>query len=68
MHGDLFFDMERADVWSLGVVLLRLVGNEYPWEPEGVVGSLMEDEKFRRFLVEREDERACDGDDERYTV
>ncbi|KAF1841550.1 kinase-like protein, partial [Cucurbitaria berberidis CBS 394.84] len=56
VHGERFFDMEKADVWSLGVILLRLSLGVYLWEPEGVLGALADNEAFRAFLAEREDQ------------
>ena len=64
VHGETFFDMEKADVWSLGVILLRLSLGVYLWEPEGVLGGLANDEAFRAFLAEREDRRPCVGNGE----
>ncbi|KAF2702820.1 hypothetical protein K504DRAFT_464008 [Pleomassaria siparia CBS 279.74] len=42
-HGELLYDMEKADVWNLGVVFVRLWLGMYPWEPESVLGPLWDD-------------------------
>lgn len=65
-HGETFFDMEKADVWSLGVVLLRLWAGRYLWEPDAVLGGLEENEDFERFLTQRANGKSCyeDKDDD----
>jgi serine/threonine protein kinase len=62
-HKEVFYDMEKADVWSLAVIFLRLWLGVYPWEPELVLGGLAENEAYVLFLDERGDGRPC-ADDE----
>ncbi|EUC46987.1 hypothetical protein COCMIDRAFT_91241 [Bipolaris oryzae ATCC 44560] len=59
VHGERFFDMEKADVWALGVVFVRLWLGVYPWEPEMVLGGLEENGAFGVYLEEVEDGREC---------
>lgn len=59
VHGEPFFDMEKADVWSLAVVFVRLWLGVYPWEPEMTLGALERNKAFRVYLEEIEDEREC---------
>lgn len=59
VHGERFFDMEKADVWSLAVVFVRLWLGVYPWEPEMILGGLEENEAFGVYTEEMRDERAC---------
>jgi serine/threonine protein kinase len=66
VHGEAFYNMEKADVWSLAVIFVRLWLGVYPWEPEPVLGGLLENEAFLVFVAERRDEGLCadDGDEE----
>lgn len=59
VHRERFFDMEKADVWALGVVFVRLWLGVYPWEPEMVLGGLEENEAFGVYMGEVGDEREC---------
>ena len=60
VHGQVFYNMERADVWSLAVIYIRLWLGVYPWEPELVVGGLAKTEAYLAFLEEVADGRPCD--------
>ncbi|EMD92183.1 hypothetical protein COCC4DRAFT_30582 [Bipolaris maydis ATCC 48331] len=59
VHGERFFDMEKADVWSLAVVFVRLWLGVYPWEPEMILGGLEENEAFGVYAEETRDKRVC---------
>ncbi|KAF2678766.1 kinase-like protein [Lentithecium fluviatile CBS 122367] len=59
VNGETFYNMEKADLWSLAVIFLRLWLGVYPWEPQGVVGGLVENEAFLAFVEEKADKRPC---------
>ncbi|EUC34911.1 hypothetical protein COCCADRAFT_65305, partial [Bipolaris zeicola 26-R-13] len=59
VHREQFFDMEKADVWSLAVVFVRLWLGVYPWEPEMRLGGLEENEAFGIYMEEVGDQRVC---------
>ncbi|KAF1838976.1 kinase-like protein [Decorospora gaudefroyi] len=63
VHGEAFYDMEKADVWSLAVVFVRLWLGVYPWEPQEVVGGLLENEAFLTFVEEKADRTPCTGNE-----
>lgn len=62
-NGEPFLDPEKADVWSLGVILLRLVSGVYPWEPDAIIGGLFDNEVYQSFLADFKADRQCTKSD-----
>lgn len=52
-------DLEKADVWALGVVLVRMWLGVYPWE-SATVG----DESFEEFVKESGSGDECEGEED----
>jgi serine/threonine protein kinase len=59
VHGEKFVDMEKADIWSLGIVFVRILLGEYPWNPEGILGGLEDDAAYNVFLKDKENDAVC---------